>query len=206
MRRQSMKNKLLRYIFSLLFSCFVLNSVLEQADWLYLTGQQLFCLDLIQLFFLQQMQNCILQMLSVIHGDFYGVRFSQRNRLCILNAISFLPEAAHEHTFYRRPWRDKDTITHQSYSNNCIINQFIAIVCSCGSFFFFISADFTLICTLTFLANFSKHVRGSHLICHPSSILNEWLWQASNRRVSRLDTGCCVVEERWAPINKPSFI
>ncbi len=115
---------------------FFLNSVLQQADWLYLTGQQLFCLDLIQLFFLQQMQNDILQMLSVIHGDFYGVRFSQRNRLCILNAISFLPEAAHEHTFYRRPWRDKDTITHQRYSNNCIINPFIAIVCSRGGSFF----------------------------------------------------------------------
>lgn len=120
----------------------------------------------------------------------------------------FLPEAAHEHTFYSRPWRDKDTITHQSYSNNCIQNQFIAIVCSCGSpsFFSFCSAGFTLISTLTFLANFAKYVRGSRLIGHPSSILNEWLWQASNRRVGRFDTGCCVVEETWAPINKHSFI
>lgn len=40
-------------------------------------------------FFLQQMQNDILQMLIVIHGDFYGVRFSQQNSLCILNAICF---------------------------------------------------------------------------------------------------------------------
>ncbi len=89
MRRQCLKNKLLRYILSLLFSCFVLNSGMQPANWLYLTDQQLSCLDLIQIFFLQQMQNDILQMLIVIHGDFYGVQFSQQNSLCILNVICF---------------------------------------------------------------------------------------------------------------------
>ncbi len=178
------------------------------ANWLYLTDQQLSCLDLIQIFFLQQMQNDILQMLIVIHGDFYGVRFSQQNSLCILNVICFsswsctwtyLLQQALEGQRHNHTSKLLQQLHPKSVYCNSLFMRF-------SFFFFFFSAGFTLISTLTFLANFAKHVRGSRLIGHPSSILNEWVWQASNRRVGRFDTGCCVVEETWAPINKHSFI
>lgn len=94
--------------------------------------------------------------------------------------------------FCRKPWKEKRTshpFTGQCLYKNGILILSIKIVyiCLVLLFWFQLHIDFLPVRGIAIRDSESeRNVTGSHLIFHPSFILNQWEWQSHRQRKMRL--------------------